>query len=617
MASIVSNAAWAPTVTAGVQATTALTLNATQYSASDTYSIEYVALDTTTDPLVNATSTTTLSSIIRAGSFPGGSNYDYGFDYMATGNTVDWVDNSLSWSPATIVGGAGTFAIVAATNDEIRLSINGRTAVTITLTAGGARTADQVAAEINTALSVTNVAIYGPAFAHVATVASTFVTLTAPQAFENYPVEHGQASVISLFYTTNTAIQTIFGLNLSTTLTHESTGVGERPSFGSVYYCTYDYNRATTDYDNPTRVYSTDELYRFCSPLTVSNYPRNALAKAGEIAFANGVSSLFLVPINDVTVPGTPTQNQINAAIDICQNNKLITDVAVMDTAEASQVYLLNHVSTMSSRFEKKYRRGWYGCARGTAIGDPDTADTLVYRSSRVLQPGTTSPGRGRHILCAPCSVSRTLTLEDSQEVTVQLDGTYLAVADAAVFVSLPSPSDAILGKSITGFLTDSTFETYLQAERYMLASNGVNVNTLDAGSIIMLDPLTTEDGGGKVIEFAEPSSSAQKDAVTRSIETILDRNVKGIVPDDLTNFLVTIKTWVALALKAQINAGSIAPYRTSTGVTRDIDLMTDIKCFQDPTDPRSFLFQYWFNLKYVAKRFWGEYSVNNPFFSA
>jgi hypothetical protein len=213
--------------------------------------------------------------------------------------------------------------------------------------------------------------------------------------------------------------------------------------------------------------------------------------------------------------------------------------------------------------------------------------------------------------------VSRTLTLEDSQEVTVQLDGTYLAVADAAVFVSLPSPSDAILGKSITGFLTDSTFETYLQAERYMLASNGVNVNTLDAGSIIMLDPLTTEDGGGKVIEFAEPSSSAQKDAVTRSIETILDRNVKGIVPDDLTNFLVTIKTWVALALKAQINAGSIAPYRTSAGVTRDIDLMTDIKCFQDPTDPRSFLFQYWFNLKYVAKRFWGEYSVNNPLFTA
>ena len=172
-----------------------------------------------------------------------------------------------------------------------------------------------------------------------------------------------------------------------------------------------------------------------------------------------------------------------------------------------------------------------------------------------------------------------------------------------------------MLGKTITGFLADDTFETYLQAERYTLASNGVNVNTLDAGRIKMLDPLTTEAGGGKVIQFEEPSSSAQKDAVTRAIENTLDTNVKGIVPDDLADFIVDIKTWIALAIRAQINAGVIAPYRNADNTTRDIDLLTDIQAYQDSSDPRSYVFKYWFNLKYVAKRFFGEYSVDNPFF--
>jgi len=254
--------------------------------------------------------------------------------------------------------------------------------------------------------------------------------------------------------------------------------------------------------------------------------------------------------------------------------------------------------------------------ARATSVGDPDTPDTFVYRSTQTLQPGNTSPGRGRQILSAPSECSRILTLEDNREVTVTLDGSYLATAIAALFVSLPNPSDAMLGKTITGFLTDSTFETYLQGERYTLAGNGVNVVTLVAGNLKLLDPLTTEAGGGKVIQFEEPSSSAQKDSVTKAIENSLDANVKGIVPETLSDFITDIKIWVSLSIKAQINAGVIAPFRNSDGTTREISLLTDIKVSQDSSDPRSFVFKYWFNLKYVAKRFFGEYSVDNPFFT-
>jgi len=189
------------------------------------------------------------------------------------------------------------------------------------------------------------------------------------------------------------------------------------------------------------------------------------------------------------------------------------------------------------------------------------------------------------------------------------------ATADAAKFCSLASPADALLNKYVTGFLTDSTFTTYLTSERHVLADNGVNVNTLKAGNIVLTDPLTTESGG--VVQFEEPSSSAQKDAVTRSIETVLEQNVVGIVPDDLSDFITDIKSWIALAIKAQINAGSIGPYRNSDGSVRELDFTTDIQVAQDSTDPRTFTFKYWFNLKYVAKRFYGEYSVDNPFFTA
>ena len=120
----------------------------------------------------------------------------------------------------------------------------------------------------------------------------------------------------------------------------------------------------------------------------------------------------------------------------------------------------------------------------------------------------------------------------------------------------------------------------------------------------------------GGVIQFEEPSSSAQKDSVTRAVETSLDTNVKGIVPESLSDFITDVKIWISLAIIAQINAGVIAPYRNSDGTTRDINLLTDIVVAQDTTDPRSFTFKYWFNLKYVAKRFFGEYSVDNPFFT-
>jgi len=610
-ASEVSNTAWAPTATAGVQAATIVRIKDTSYVATATYTLDYVSVDLLTDALANAVTATPLDQIIQVGSYAGGSSFIEDTDWDENGNLIEWTATT-NWVESTLTGLTGPYAIVLGTNDKLRLSVNEGALITVTLTAGGAQAAADIALDINTALDAST--SYGPVLGHFASDdGAAAIKLDTPIPFENLPQQKGGASSIEFVAITNDAFATLFGAGI--TLPYEVYGLGLRPAFGSTYYITYDYTRPDADYATPHRVFDPDQLYEYCSPLTLSNYMRNKLCIAGEIAFENNASSVWLTQINDVTTPGIPTQNQINAAIDVCETKKGITEVTVIDTTRVTAVYEMQHVSGQSSMLEKHYRRGWYGMARGTDPGDPDTPDTFIYRSTQVLQPGNTSPGRGRHILCSPGEVERTITLDTAQEVTLELDGSYLSVAVCALYTALPSPSSALLGKFVRGF-NEEGFETYLRGERHSMADKGVTVVTVDAGRFVLLDPLTTEAGAAKVIQFEEPSASAQKDAVTDTVNNLIENNLVGVVPDDLADFISDIKKWIMLGILAQIGARTIAPYRDEAGFPRDIDATMDIQVYQSSIDPRSFYFKYWFNLKYPAKRFFGEYSVDNPFFA-
>ncbi len=614
MASTVSNAVWVPTSTVAVQAASVIRVVDLMYSATSTYEIDYVTIDTQTDTLQNAATGTPLSSIASVGSYPSAVSYTKDTDYEETGNTIDWLIAGTT-DQATLTGVAGTYAIVLNTNDHLYLSLNGLTTIDITLTAGGARTAAQIVVEINAALSAS--AVYGPEYAYVAIDDTGTLKLDIPSQLENFPTPKGTSSSITLVGSSSlvyNAAPTLFNV-IAAQLPYSVYGVGSRPSFATTYYVTYDYTRATTDYDTPVRVYNSDQLYSYTSPITISNYTRNKMAIAAEIAFENNAPSLWLQQINDITVPGSPTQTQINTAIDNCSKKKSITDIVVIDTAEATHSALMGHVTDMSTLTEKKPRRGWNGCARDTAVGDPDTPDTFVYRASITLQPSGTSTGRGRQILIAPGNATRVVTMNDGVEIDTDVDGSYIASAVSALSTSLPNPSDSMVNKTIRGFKTDDgSFATYLDGERHTLASKGILVVTLEGGNLKLKDPLTTEQGG--VPQFEEPMASAQKDAVSNTINTLLDANIVGLVPDDLADFITDIKLWIMLGIEAEIENGAIGPYRDQNNITRNIDPKTDIQVFQSSTDQREYLFNYWFNLKYPAKRLFGQYSVDNPFFS-
>ena len=609
-ASEVSNAGWAPTATAGVQADTYVIVADGSYTASATYVIEYVSIDNLTDPLDEAAALTPLQTLIRVGTYPGSSSYVLNTDYEITGNTIDWHIAATSYEATITSTVAGPYD--TSTLDKLYIGLDGGPVLTITVTSGAGTTAATLATDINAAISASS--NYGPEYAHLGEDGAGTLRFTRKNAFESYPTGHGAASSIVFYTGADDAFSLFFGTSVAQP--YEILGSGNRPFFGSFFYTTYEYTRASSEYDLPVRVYDTSALIAQTSPLTATNYTTNNLAVGGLLAFENGAPSLWLQQINDSTAPGTPTTSQIHTAIDNCAEKSSITEIVVLDTSLDSAAYLMAHIAEQSSILEKKPRRGWYGMASGTDVGDPDTPDTLVYRATQTLQPGATSAGRGRQILVGPCDIDRVLTLEDGTEVTRALDGSYLASAVAAYFTSLPGAADVMVRKNITGF-DITTFEEYTKGERHTLASNGVLVVTLDAGNLKMLDPLTTEAGGGGVVHFEEPAASWQKDVVTSTVDNLVDANLVGVVPTDVADFIVDIKQWIMLGILANIENGTIGPYTTAAGNVRDIDPVADIQAWQSATDSRTFYFRYWYSLRYPAKRFFGEYSVDNPFFGS
>jgi hypothetical protein len=389
-------------------------------------------------------------------------------------------------------------------------------------------------------------------------------------------------------------------------------GVGTSPGVGVLYYITYEYDRPTSDYDNPKRFFSEDQMTQDLTPVAIGN----TLSTYGQIAFDNGAPSIVVSQVNDQSTVGFPTVNEVEDAIDALSNSSVTTDVLVADTRINVQTYLLNHIEVNSSPTQKNYRSGWFGMPIGTAIGDKDTPDSFVFRAAVTLQVAPDSPARGRMILIAPTGVQRTITEEDGAQVTLDMDSTAVACAVAARHTSFTSPAISLASKTIIGF-DSTTFPTYLRNERAQLASNGVMVVTQDGGNLRILDPVTTEAGGGKLPQFSYRETTSQKDNVSRLIDQVISRNLQGVVPSDLADFIFDIKVFIAGVLTSLIETGAIGPFRDSNGVSRDIDLSKDVQAEQSSTDPTKFFFRYFYFLRYPALRFFGEFSVDNPFFQA
>jgi hypothetical protein len=593
------------------QAATILNVANAQYSGTSVYQASYVSTSASTDAMLN----TGVQAITRVGSFAGVTSFKVVTDYTQASDTISWTASTAAVLTSSIA--SATFDVSA--NNTILLSVDGKASVSILLNGLGspppgyvnpvapaAATPTELITNINAVLSYTPG--YGPLYKSVASVsgagASSKLVLTSPTT--------GVSSIVSISAPTlNSAVTALFGLS-STQLPYSAYGTGRQPAAGSVYFITYIYTRPSNDYNVPKRYFTPDALY---ADLGVQA-SGNQLAIAGGICFDNKAPSVMVIQTNDASFPGNPQQVELQASLTAAASVSSATDIVVLSTIPGVQADLVAHIDNQNSSTEGHPRRGWFGMPKDTLIGDIDTAGTFVYTAYRSLQVAPDSPGRGRLILVAPSKATRNITTSTGAIQALSLDGTYIAAAVAALMTSFTSPSDTLLRKSIVGF-DISTFPTYLRSERAILASNGVTVVTLSGSNLTLKDPVSTEAALGKIITFSEISASTQKDAVTSAISDSVDANLVGVVPTSAASFILTIKGFLANALTGEIATGAIAPFKSADGTVRDVNLTSDMQVFQDPTDPTKYQFKYFFNLRLPAKRFFGQYSVNNPFFGS
>jgi hypothetical protein len=563
---------------------------------SSTYAVAYIGIDDVEDPLLF----TGVQAISRVGNYASVSNYANGVDYVLGTNSVAW--DGTTWVNASISGVVGpTYDL--STNNKLSISVDGKAAVTVTVPLGAAKTAQEIVDAINEALATS--VIYGFKYINTAVVHNVtgVVMLNSPSFGYSSTVELSAPATLN-------ATQTVFGLT-STQLPYSIRGSGQMPLSGQIYYATYTYTRPTTDYDVCKQYFSTDQAW---SDLGIPS-ATNKVALAVQVAFQNGAPSVFVIQANDSYAPGYPTVPEMQAALEAASTKQQATEIVMLDTRQQLQVDTFSFVCDECSPQIQRPRRGWFGMASGTVIGDKDTPGTYLYTAAVTLQPAADSPGRGRMFVMAPSDSQIQITDATGQPVYVSVDGTFIAVAVAGLFSGRASVAASLVNKNITGFVTD-TFPTYLPAERRILASGGVCVVTNQGGRLTLIDPISTERALGRLPQFEEPSASSQKDNIMLNVNDAINGNCLGVVPSDLSDFIFTIKSTIGTVLSASISSGAIGPYRSEDGNTRDLNYATDIQVYQMKTDPRKYTFRYFYMLRYPAKWFFGEYSVDNPFFA-
>jgi len=557
------------------------------FNSGATYTIDYVAIDSYIDDLDNE-----IQSVDKVGLFSGSSNYKENEDFQITGGDIDWT--ILTDAEFT---GLNTETFDVSTNKNLKLSLDGKPSITIDVSATASDPANATATEIVTDINAALVASgdYGADYGSVASDVGGKVKLTAP-GLDPYV---GINSIITLFTTTDSALDTIFGLS-EDDAPYEYRGTGKRPLAGQTYFVDYKITRPSSDY-NKVRQFNNDiDFYNDIG------YPAegNTLANAGELAWSRGVLTLFVVQVEDADDDGVYTNSDFITAIDALVDEREATDIVVLRSNATIRAKVRDVLTNESAQLKSNYKRYWCGMPRGSSLGDVDTPDTAIWVAQREFSVTPDSVARGRFIVIFPSDLQQTI-VENTTEKILDVDSNYMATILAAETVSFENASNSLFGKTFSGLTVENNLS---KADMRFAAANGITCVFQEGGVLKLFDVLTTDASGDA--RYEEPSSSTQKDNLAFKMIDAIDNNLKGIVPDNPSEFVGTIKAVAGGVILGEIESGNIGYYTDDDGNVRDIDYNVDLVAFREAGDPRNYRLRYYFNLRYVAKRFFGEFTV-------
>lgn len=387
-------------------------------------------------------------------------------------------------------------------------------------------------------------------------------------------------------------------------VTYRSRGI--EPDVGNFYYMTVNILRPTSMYNIPVTAYDEVTFRQLVGPADTNN----DLYIGGQLAISdNGSPGIMVIQIADANGDGDYSATDYQAGIDASEDTSRLTDIVVLKGYNVLADQLSSN-ERMNDPFESKDRALWVGVPIGTAVGNADTPDTLVYLSRRSMQVYGDNPAHGMRVLLANPYATKDLVLPTGTTVTVQLDGSFIAAATAGLNASFQDPGTMLLRRQLNGF---SFMQTFGEADETILGSNSILfLHDNGAGVYVFGESVTVDTSAASNNEINVSINEYQY--VLRTVRSALDEATIGKTPNTREEGVALIKGVAASALTDTIGRGIIAPYKDPSGVTRGLNPDEDIFVLVSSSRPTDYQLGFWFCGRYGIKRISGSVSIDAKF---
>ena len=415
----------------------------------------------------------------------------------------------------------------------------------------------------------------------------------------------------SLVGTDVLVLSTVVAKSDVTTLSVSYTYAGSEPTLGNTYYITADYLRPDSDYNNPQIFYSKKTAQAFVAPYTVDNY----LAIALDVAYGQTYTppAVAVCVIKDSDDDGKFTKTDVQNALDGCAGVSYIKDFVPVGLGDEFTSIISAYNVTAHDPFERREQFWYYGPAAGTAVGSETTEGSLVYISMNTLQvtSGTLAGAHGSRIMVGSTICKIECSLDDGSTVTPTLDGSFVAVALAAMVCGQSNNSTSMLKQKINGF---KYIQTYNDTINRKLGGSNIIYFTDQGSNVYEIEEDVTVDTYAN--HYHEILAMREKQEATRYIRKNMDKELIGYVPDSLTAGVSYITRTILRLLSNLVADGTIAQYQDESGNVRSVST-SDINVYRDDDDDELYHFSYVIYTRSTIKRLYGLYSVNENLFSA
>lgn len=384
--------------------------------------------------------------------------------------------------------------------------------------------------------------------------------------------------------------------------------LGSEPAPGQYYFFSALYLRNSTLYNTPILIQSEESGEALLAPTTSTNH----LALVNRMTWQKfNPVGVYFCQVADADQDGVFQDSDFDTAIEGTEGTKRITDLCVLD-GWGSLNTQINQIDALANPLEKAFRMVWLGAPTDTAIGDADTAGSLVYTAANTLTVYGDNPAHGTRVMVAPTECTYSLVLEDNSSQEIILDGSFVAAAAMLTYASFEQPWRTMLRTNLTAF---ETVQTYTESENLTLGENQINFLSQTGDGIYRWEEDVTTDRTGtenSADEFRIISAMIQKKHILDGVDNVIESTIIGLVPDDVEGGIEAIRNAISGYLGEEVQRGSLGRYQDEDGNSRKLNPATDIRVFRDTTQKT--LYRYWFAffLKYPIKRTFGLAKVDS-----